>query len=71
VREQVEAAFARAAAEEAALWDRCFGENAPADPKAKTARIIRVASMRAALAIVNRRSNAPPSFEDFFPDQDA
>lgn len=54
VQQKIKAALERAAAKEAADWERCFGNGAPADPELKLARIVRVASTRALLSMINR-----------------
>lgn len=54
IGKEVAAVLARLGAEEDALWNRCFGNNSPKDPKTKEALIVRLASMRAALSILTR-----------------
>lgn len=54
IQKAIEDDRARAAAEEWAQWSQCFGEDAAAGEKAKRRKIIKIASARAALSILNR-----------------
>ena len=56
VEKAAEKERARAAAEEWAQWSSCLGEHAPAGAKAKRDKWRRIASSRAALALINMRS---------------
>jgi hypothetical protein len=70
IHREIQADRARAAAEEAEQWERCFGATAPSNWKARQRRIVRVASSRAFLGLLNRpNSQPPPSFDDFFPNE--
>jgi hypothetical protein len=53
IREAIEAERARAAAAEAELWGACFGQDAQANQQSKDKRIIRAASARALLTLLN------------------
>jgi hypothetical protein len=70
VRTEVAVALARMAAEQAALWEPCVGKKAQSDPKAKSTLGEHLASTLRALSIAYGRSDEPPSFSDFFPDED-
>ena len=58
VSEALEQQRAREAAEEAALWASCFGPGAPSHPKARLDQIVRIASGRAFLTIMNANGRA-------------
>jgi hypothetical protein len=60
IREAIEAERARAAAAEAELWGACFGQGEQANRHAKDKRIIRAASGRAFLTLLN----TPPKQAD-------
>ena len=57
VRQEVTAEFERQKAAEAAMWADCFADGAAAEPKRQRDRVMRLASSRAALSILNGRSN--------------
>ena len=53
IREAIEAERARTAAAEAELWAACFRQGPQVDQRAKDKRIIRAASARAFLTLLN------------------
>lgn len=57
VRQEVAAEFDRQKAAEAAIWADCFADGAAAEPKRQRDRVMRLASSRAALSILNGKSN--------------
>ena len=69
IHDEIRADRARAAAEETEQWESCFGAHSPSNREARQRRIVQVASCRAFLALLNRPNFPPPSFDDFFPDE--
>ena len=54
ITDEVEMAINRKSADDAALWNRCFGTDAPALPKARQERINQHASARYFLSLINK-----------------